>query len=145
MTEGSNAETPSMKVTVVGAGTMGGGIATLLLMSGHGVALYDPSEEALERARGRAARRNDERALEERLTLTTDLAAAASGTEFVIETVPEVLDLKRDIFRQLDEVAPAGAILASNTSELSVTAIAGATNRAAQVVGMHWFNPPERM
>ncbi len=134
----------SMSVTVVGAGTMGGGIATLLLRSGHSVALYDPAEAALEKARQRAAKRNDAEALE-RLKLFSDLSAAAVGADFVIEAVPEILDLKRRIFGELDAAAPPHAVLATNTSELSVTAIAGATKRAGQVIGMHWFNPPERM
>ncbi len=134
----------SINVTVVGAGTMGGGIATLLLRSGHSVALYDPAEAALEKARQRAAKRNDAGALE-RLKLFSDLSAAAAGADFVIEAVPEILDLKRRIFGELDAAAPPHAVLATNTSELSVTAIAGATKRAGQVIGMHWFNPPERM
>ncbi len=142
---GAGTGAASMKVAVIGAGTMGGGIATLLLKSGHGVTLFDPARGALERARGRAARRNDESALQERLTLTDDLEAAAEGVDFVIEAVPEKLELKRDIFARLDAAAPAHAVLASNTSELSVTAIAGATRRPDQVIGMHWFNPPERM
>ena len=79
------------------------------------------------------------------LTLGTDLRKTASGADFVIEAAPEKLELKRDIFATLDSAAPEHAILASNTSELSVTSIAGATTRAEQVVGMHWFNPPERM
>ncbi len=132
-------------VAVVGAGTMGGGIATLLLMNGHHVKLYDPSGDALAAARQRAGRRNGEDVLAARLELTTDLGEAAQGVDFVIEAVPEKLDLKRSIFEQLDAVAPPHAILATNTSELSVTAIAGATNRPEKVVGMHWFNPPERM
>jgi|SRR5690554_326168 len=138
-------EGSSLTVAVVGAGTMGGGIATLLLMHGHRVKLYDPSEEALAAAKKRAGRRNDEEALEARLELTTDLEVAAHGVDFAIEAVPEKLDLKRSIFVRLDAAAPPHAILASNTSELSVTAIAGATKRPSQVVGMHWFNPPERM
>jgi len=132
-------------VTVVGAGTMGGGIATLLLMNGLDVKLYDPFEEALERAQKRIAKRNDERTLDERLVLSTDLHLTAHETDFVIEAVPEKLELKRDLFIQLDELAPAHAVLATNTSELSVTAIAAATTRPERVIGMHWFNPPERM
>jgi 3-hydroxybutyryl-CoA dehydrogenase len=114
-------------------------------MHGHRVTLFDPAEGALERARARAAKRNEERLLAERLVLTSDLAAAAREADFVIEAVPERLELKREIFASLDENAPAHAVLATNTSELSVTAIAGATRRPEQVVGMHWFNPPERM
>ncbi len=135
----------SRHVAVIGAGTMGGGIATLLLMNGHSVALFDPSDQALEGARKRAAKRNDEAVLVKRLTLTTQLDEAAAGADFVIEAVPEKLELKRAIFEQLDAATPPHAILATNTSELSVTALASATRRPAQVVGMHWFNPPERM
>src|SRR5690606_8422072 len=120
-------------------------IATLLLVSGHTVALYDPAPQALEAARKRAARRSDDSVMASRLTLTTDLVAAAAGADFVIEAVPERLELKLSIFEQLDAGAPPHAVLATNTSELSVTAIAGATGRPQQVVGMHWFNPPERM
>lgn len=140
--EGASA---TMRVAVVGAGTMGGGIATLLLMNGHDVTVYDPSEDALEGAKRRAARRNDEAVLAARLQLTQELAVAARGADFVIEAVPERLELKRAIFEELHAAAPPHAVLATNTSELSVTAIAAATGRPEQVVGMHWFNPPERM
>jgi 3-hydroxybutyryl-CoA dehydrogenase len=124
---------------------MGGGIATLLLVHGFSVSLYDPYAEALEQAERRIAKRNGADALAERLTLGTDLAAAVADADVVIEAVPERLDLKREIFGQLDAHAPAAAVLATNTSELPVTAIAAATGRPERVVGMHWFNPPERM
>jgi 3-hydroxybutyryl-CoA dehydrogenase len=133
------------RVAVIGAGTMGGGIATLLLMNGIRVSLYDPFPEALERAERRIAKRNEPAAVAERLSLGSDLAMAVADAEMVIEAVPERLDLKREIFEQLDAHAPTGAVLATNTSELPVTAIAAATRRPEQVVGMHWFNPPERM
>ncbi len=131
------------KVGVVGAGTMGGGIATLLLMNGLDVHLFDPADEALERARKRVAKRNDEGALE-RLSVTSELEEVAQA-DFIVEAVPEKLELKRTLFAQLDEAAPAHTVLATNTSELSVTAIAAATKRPDKVIGMHWFNPPERM
>jgi 3-hydroxybutyryl-CoA dehydrogenase len=137
-------ERPFSRVTVVGAGTMGGGIAALCLLHGFQVALHDPDPEALARARTRIARRADA-AAHNRLTVHTVLEAAAEQAEFVIEAVPEQLELKREIFGQLDRLAPPEAILASNTSELSVTVLAGATLRPEQVIGMHWFNPPERM
>ena len=132
-------------VAVIGAGTMGGGIATLLLMHGFEVQLFDPYEAALERARTRIAKRNDAEALAQRLTLGDDLAAAVAAADAVIEAVPEKLELKRKVFAELDAHAPAHALLATNTSELPVTAIAAATGRPEKVVGMHWFNPPERM
>ena len=77
--------------------------------------------------------------------MTADLQEAARETDFVIEAAPERLELKRDIFARLDSLAPPHAVLATNTSELSVTAIAAATGRPDRVIGMHWFNPPERM
>ena len=136
-------QTQIQSVGVVGAGTMGGGVATLLLMNGLHVQLFDPAAEALERSRKRIAKRNDEAALE-RLSLTSELSEVAQA-DFIIEAVPEKLELKRNLFAQLDEAAPAHTVLATNTSELSVTAIAAATKRPEKVIGMHWFNPPERM
>ncbi|MEX2534248.1 MAG: 3-hydroxyacyl-CoA dehydrogenase family protein [Trueperaceae bacterium] len=135
-------------ITVVGAGTMGAGVAAVCLSAGYRVRLYDPSREALERAQARIAKRAQEgepERLQERLDIHHRLDAAAKGSDLVIEAVPEKLELKCDIFRRAEAVASPHAILASNTSELSITAIAGATTRPAQVVGMHWFNPPERM
>lgn len=137
-------DTQLNRVTVTGAGTMGGGIAVLLLQAGLQVDLHDPSGEALERARQRISRRADT-AAHSRLQLHLNLEEAVSAADFVIEAVPERLELKREVFRQLDRLAPPHAVLATNTSELSVTVLAGATLRPAQVVGMHWFNPPERM
>lgn len=146
MKEQNGLEKPTpVKTTVIGAGTMGAGIATVLLQHGHAVTLYDTSEEALARAETRATKRGDRVALKARLKLTTELHEAVGGAEFVIEAVPEILDLKVSLFRQLSELAPEDAVLATNTSELSVTAIAAATARPERVVGMHWFNPPERM
>ena len=138
-------ESPPQVLAVVGAGIMGSGIAALCLQHGFRVGLYDTSEAALERARARCLKRTDEASVRERLHLSTELSEVARHADLVIEAVPEVLELKRDIFAQLDALAPAHAILATNTSELSVTAIASATERPEQVVGMHWFNPPERM
>ncbi len=132
-------------IAVMGAGTMGGGIAALCLRSGFAVRLYDPDKAALEKAKARAAKRSSAEAVARKLLLTTEVEEAAQGAEFVIEAAPEVLELKRALFSELDRVAPEHAILASNTSELSVTALAAATERPQQVIGMHWFNPPERM
>ena len=131
------------RIGVVGAGLMGSGIAAVCLAAGYEVAVYDVAEEALERTRRRAARLAGEAALA-RLTLTRELARAAEA-DLIVEAVPEQLELKRQIFRELDGQAPAHAVLASNTSQLSVTALAAATSRPGRVAGMHWFNPPERM
>jgi 3-hydroxybutyryl-CoA dehydrogenase len=131
-------------IAIIGAGTMGGGIATVCLQSGLSVALYDPDPVALVRARARIAKRNDEAALQ-RLSIGSDLAAAVAGADYVIEAAPERLELKRSLFKQLDALAPAQAVLASNTSQHSVTALAAETKRPEKVIGMHWFNPPEKM
>lgn len=139
-TEGTAPE----RVAVIGAGTMGGGIAVLLLQAGLLVELYDPAEPALARAKKRIARRADA-AAHSRLRLHLNLEDAVRRADFVIEAVPERLELKREVFRDLDRLAPRHAVLASNTSELSVTVLGGATTRPEKVVGMHWFNPPERM
>ncbi len=131
------------RVAVVGAGLMGSGIAAVLLRAGYAVDVYDTAAGALERARARAAEHAGESAAP--LATHEDLAAAVGRADLVIEAVPEVLELKRELFARLDAAAPAGAWLATNTSELSVTAIAASTSRPERVVGMHWFNPPERM
>lgn len=139
---------PVSSVAVIGAGIMGGGIAALLATSGFDTRLYDPQPAALERAGARfekLAARLAAGAVSESLSLHSDLAAAASGCDLVIEAVPERLELKTALFAQLDAICKAGCILATNTSELSVTAIGAATGRPQDVVGMHWFNPPERM
>lgn len=132
------------RIAVIGAGTMGSGIAALCLMHGYTISLCDPDPNALERAHSRIARRADA-AAHNRLSSHKVIEAAVSQADFVIEAAPEQLELKRDLFAQLDRFSPAHAILASNTSELSITVLAGATLRPERVIGMHWFNPPERM
>ena len=140
------------RVAVIGAGTMGNGIAHVCALSGLAVSLVDSDAPALERAlatidrnlarqlaRGSIAAGDRDRALaliEGGRSL--DVAARA---ELVIEAVPEVAALKRDIFAELDAVAPPGTILASNTSSISITAVAAATGRPEKVVGMHFMNP----
>ena len=131
------------RIGVVGAGLMGSGIAAVCLAAGYAVSVYDVAGQALERTRARCARMAGEGALE-RLTLTTDLGQVCQA-DLVVEAVPEQLELKVQVFRELDRLAPPHALLATNTSQLSVTALAAATGRPGQVAGMHWFNPPERM
>jgi 3-hydroxybutyryl-CoA dehydrogenase len=128
-------------VVVIGAGTMGSGIAAVVAASGFSVRLHDPQRAALERAAQRVAKR----APQARLEVSTELAGIAVDADVVVEAAPEDLDLKLAIFAQLDRDAPEHAVLATNTSQLSVTALAAATSRPDRVVGMHWFNPPERM
>ena len=132
---------PVRRVAVLGAGTMGGGIAALLAEAGYAVVLTDPLPEAGERALARIAKR----APDADVTFVATPEVAVSEADLVIEAAPERLDLKLDLFGRLDRAAPPHAVLASNTSQLSVTAMAAATSRPSQVCGMHWFNPPERM
>jgi len=140
------------KVGVVGLGTMGAGIVEVFARNGFDVVGLDMSDIAVERGRGHIEKSTDRAVSRGKLTaeerdevigrirLTQDYADL-SDRELVIEAVPENLDLKREIFATLDSIVPASAILASNTSSLSVTDIAVATNRPSQVVGMHFFNP----
>jgi len=144
-------------VAVLGAGIMGRGIAHVAALGGYNTVLQDTGREQLEKAtndigaileKGVAMGRvTDSEAVEARRRLRTvaSLDDAARQADLVIEAVPERMDLKVEIFAQLDRVAPAHAILASNTSSLSITEMAAATHRAPQVVGMHFFNPVQRM
>jgi 3-hydroxybutyryl-CoA dehydrogenase len=157
MTEqGTTAPSPeAARVAVIGAGTMGAGIAEVALEAGWTVALHDPvpgaTDRALDRIRQRLARRArkagdrdpDRTAARTLLALEVrpDLAAAVTGAQLVIEAVVEDLDLKRRLFADLDDAASPDAVLATNTSALSVTRIAEAAARAERVVGLHFFNP----
>ena len=137
---------------MIGAGTMGNGIAHVCALAGLQVALVDADREALDRGLG-MIRRNLGRQLAkgrisgERLSATLALIEAGTSLDVVakadlaIEAVPEVAGLKREIFAELDRIAPAGAILASNTSSISITKIAAATGRPEKVIGMHFMNP----
>ncbi len=143
-----------MIVGVVGAGTMGAGIAQLALQAGHEVLLNDVDEAAIARGRDRIATGLDRlvvkgrmdvdeagSALVERLRDAHGLDTMAAEADIVIEAALEDLDLKRTIFRALDSAAPATTLLATNTSALSVSEIAGATERPDRVLGLHFFNP----
>jgi 3-hydroxybutyryl-CoA dehydrogenase len=144
-------------IAVVGSGLMGRGIAYAAVAGGYRTFLHDVSMEALERARrqvradldeGRARGKiaaGDADAAYERLRLEPDLDRAVAESGFVIEAVPEQIELKLSIFARLDEACGEGVILASNTSSLSVTEIAAATRRPGRVIGMHFFNPVPKM
>ena len=147
---------PIRRAAVIGAGTMGGGIAMCFANAGIPVSLLDVSNEALERGlagirrnyatsveRGSLEQRAADRALS-LLTVSTDYQAL-STVDLVIEAVFEDPALKREIFAKLDRFAPAHAILASNTSTLDIDMIAAATSRPEQVVGMHFFSPAHVM
>ena len=141
-----------MKVTVIGAGTMGNGIAQVFAQSGHDVTLRDLSDEILQRARGTIEKSlgklvekgkltaGDRDATLERLTITTDLGAVRE-TELVVEAAVEDTAIKTALFRELDALTPREAILASNTSSISITKLAAATARPDKVIGMHFMNP----
>ncbi len=153
------AETPTKpihRVGVIGAGTMGGGIAMNFLSAGIPVTLVETSKEALDRGvaiirrnyenTAKKGRMTLEQVVErmERLSLTLDFRALAEA-DLVIEAVYENMDLKKLIFEKLDGVAKPGAILASNTSYLDVDAIAATTKRPEDVLGMHFFSPANVM
>jgi 3-hydroxybutyryl-CoA dehydrogenase len=140
------------KVGVVGLGTMGAGIAQVCVQANVETIGREVTEEFAERARGRVAHYLD-RGVEKgrltaderdaalaRLTTTTELADLAD-CDLVIEAVVEELEAKRELFRELEDVVAPDAVLATNTSALSVTDIASATERPERVVGMHFFNP----
>ena len=142
-----------MNVAVIGSGTMGNGIAHVFAQHGFAVALIDVQPLALDRALGTIAKNLDRQvakgALAEadkaatlgRVRPFTSLAEGVADAELVVEAATENVDLKLQIFRELDRHAPAGALLASNTSSISITKIAAATQRPAQVIGMHFMNP----
>jgi 3-hydroxybutyryl-CoA dehydrogenase len=141
-----------VKLGVVGAGTMGAGIAQLGCAAGMTVLLHDPVEEALERGADRVRtglRKWIEkgRAGQGALELLSPAAALdeLAGCDLVIEAAPERADLKRELFASLSKVCGPEAVLATNTSSIPVTSLAGAADRPENVVGMHFFNPPPLM
>ena len=144
-------------ITVIGAGTMGNGIAHVFAQSGFNVNLVDVSQESLDRGLKTITGNLDRMIAKEKIseadksatlnniTTFTDTTEAVKNADLVVEAATENLDLKLKIFKQLDEVAPANAILASNTSSISITKIASVTNRPKQVIGMHFMNPVPMM
>jgi len=144
-------------VAVLGAGIMGRGIAYVAALAGFDTILQDTHVQVLDAARaeitglldkGAAAGKitaEQSRDARARLTLAGALSQAAPKADLLIEAVPENIQTKIEIFEALDKLAPPHAILASNTSSLSITEMAAATARPAQVVGMHFFNPVHRM
>lgn len=141
------------KIAVIGAGTMGHGIAQIAAQAGFQVTLEDMSDEFVERGRGRIQENlqkgvergkvsaDDMQATLSRIRLSTDLKEAAADADLVIEAVVEKLDAKQALFAELDGLCKGATILATNTSSLSVSAIASATARPDRVIGLHFFNP----
>jgi 3-hydroxybutyryl-CoA dehydrogenase len=141
------------RVAVLGSGTMGLGIAQVAAAGGFETVIYDLSAEQLAKAQARIEKNLDKgvqlgkveaaaaEATKGRLTTTTDLDEALRGADLMIEAVPEKLELKREIFARADELMRPEALLATNTTGLSITAIGEATKRPDKVIGMHFFNP----
>jgi len=141
------------RVAVIGAGTMGHGIAQVAALAGYDVALVDAVPAALERAFERIRRNLDEgvargkveptarEAALARLAAAPDVAAAVAGADVVIEAVPERLEVKRSVLAEAEAGAPAGALLASNTSSLSITELQSGLARPGRMLGLHFFNP----
>lgn len=141
-----------MKVSVIGAGTMGNGIAHVFAQHGHDVTLIDLDQAALDRALATVTKNLDRQlkkgvieqadkdATLRRLGTATDLSAAA-GADLAVEAVFENFEVKKKIFATLDEACGPETILATNTSSISVTKIAACTGRPQQVIGMHFMNP----
>ncbi|MFZ9055463.1 MAG: 3-hydroxybutyryl-CoA dehydrogenase [Flavobacteriales bacterium] len=140
-------------ISVIGAGTMGNGIAHVFAQSGFQVTLIDVQSEALDRALQTIDRNLDRLIKKEKITesdkaatlgriaTNTDIASGVAQADLVVEAATERTDLKLSIFQSMDAAAPAGCILATNTSSISITQIAAATQRPEQVIGMHFMNP----
>lgn len=140
-------------ISVIGAGTMGNGIAHVFAQTNFTVTLIDVNAAQLEKAIATIGKNLDRQVAkgsltEEQkaatlanLTTQTDVAVGVANADLVVEAATENVDLKLKIFKQLDEVAPANCILATNTSSISITKIAAVTKRPAQVIGMHFMNP----
>jgi 3-hydroxybutyryl-CoA dehydrogenase len=141
------------KVAVLGSGTMGNGIDHVAALSGLEVTLVDVAEAPLERALATIGKNLDRQvkkgqidevakeAAMGRISTSTDRPKAVAGVDLAIEAVPEIAELKYEIFADLDAHAPEHAILASNTSSISITEIAARTKRPEKVIGMHFMNP----
>ncbi|WP_258104859.1 3-hydroxyacyl-CoA dehydrogenase family protein [Marinoscillum sp. MHG1-6] len=140
-------------ITVVGSGTMGNGIAHVFAQYGYQVSLVDIAEEALINAL-KTIEKNLQRQLKKELITqevadkttqaiqtSTNLAESVKNADLVVEAASEQFEIKKKIFEAIDQAAPANAILASNTSSISITKIAAVTNRPDQVIGMHFMNP----
>ena len=141
------------KVAVIGAGAMGNGIAHVFAQSGYEVQLIDVSQEALEKGLSIISKNLDRMIKKEKITdedkkdtlgrisLSTKLVEAVKDRNIIVEAATENLELKLKIFKDLDKHAPFDAVLASNTSSISITQIAAVTVRSSHVIGMHFMNP----
>lgn len=140
-------------VTVIGAGAMGNGIAHVFAMNGFDVKLCDISDAALEKGMATISKNLDRMLAKEKIdqqkkddtlsaiTTSTDLASAVANADLVVEAATENVELKLKIFSDIDKAAPVHAILATNTSSISITKIGAVTSRPDKVIGMHFMNP----
>ena len=140
-------------IAVIGAGTMGNGIAHVFAQSGYQVNLIDISKEALDKALATIEKNLDRMVAKEKITQEnkqstlgnlskiTDLKKGVEAADLVVEAATENMDIKLSIFKDMDQHAPEHCILSTNTSSISITKIAAATNRADRVIGMHFMNP----
>ncbi len=140
-------------IAVIGAGTMGNGIAHVFAQNGYEVSLIDVSEDALQRALATIGKNMDRMIAKEkisekdksdalgRLKTYTELKNSVSNADLIVEAATENVDLKIKLFKQMDEYAPEGCVLATNTSSISITKMAAVTSRPDKVIGMHFMNP----
>lgn len=145
------------KIVVVGAGTMGSGISQVLAIAGYRVVMIDVADGILKRAvkgiekslkrmaEQETISQGDLDIIRARITAATDLKSNCSDADLAIESIPEVVELKQEMFTALDRWCPEHTLLASNTSQINISTMAGRTGRLKKVAGMHWFNPPPMM
>ena len=145
------------KIAVIGSGDMGHGIVQVAAMAGYAVAMKDVKQEFLDRGMGRIVESldillsknkittQDKEAIMGRISSTTDTAGAVGDAQIVIEAVPEIMDLKKSVFSEVSASAPENAILATNTSTMSITDISKAVTNPQRFAGLHFFNPVNRM
>ena len=144
-------------IAIVGSGDMGHGIGEIAAMAGYKVKLYDIKQEFIDRAMTKVKESFAKQVSKQKMTQEamdkamgnlsgyTDLKEAMKDIDYMVEAVPEIMDLKQKIFKECDEYAPKHAILTSNTSNMSITKIASATKRPEKVAGLHFFNPVAMM
>jgi 3-hydroxybutyryl-CoA dehydrogenase len=148
---------PITRITVLGAGTMGHGIAHAAIAGGYQTRMYDVSDDAVAKGLasieqivrksvelGKLSASDADRAIQ-RLAPTTNLTDALHDADMVIEAAPEKIDVKLALFAEIERHAPAAAVIASNTSALSITEMAGSLSNPSRVAGMHFFNPVHKM
>jgi len=141
------------QISVIGGGTMGNGIAHVFAQNGYKVTLIDIKQEVLDKALATISKNLDRMVAKEKITADqkdqtlaniqthTTLESGVSNADLVVEAATENVEIKLDLFRQLDKLTPAGCVLASNTSSISITKIGSVTDRPDKVIGMHFMNP----